>query len=267
MILNKETIAQLSKENQRLDGRGMLEYREPIQIETNISWTAEGSARVQIGETVVLAGVKMSLDKPYNDTPDEGGIMVNAELLPLSNPDYEPGPPGIKAVELARVTDRGIRESKAIDLKKLCLQPGEKAWFVTIDIITLNDAGNLFDASTLAALAALKSARFPVADPATGAIDYRQKTEERLPLLKEPVGVTVCKINGNFLVDPSSEEEQAYDARLSVASDDKGAISAIQKGGDAPLSIEEVSQMIDIALDKAKFLRKILSKELGKNQK
>src|SRR3989338_8961609 len=151
MIDNSKTIAELAKQNQRLDGRTLHEYRQPIKIETGISWTAEGSAMVQIGKTVVMAGVKLSIEKPYNDTPDEGGIMVNAELLPLSSPEYEPGPPGIKAVELARVIDRGIREAKAIDLKKLCTTPGEKAWFVTIDIITINDAGNLFDAAGLAA--------------------------------------------------------------------------------------------------------------------
>ena len=150
-------IAELAKQDKRLDGRAMTEYRQPIAIETEISWTAEGSAKVQIGNTTVMAGVKLSLEKPYNDTPEEGGIMVNVELLPLSHPDYEPGPPGIKAIELARVIDRGIREAKAIDMKKLCIKPGEKAWFVTIDIITINDDGNLFDAAGLAALAALKS--------------------------------------------------------------------------------------------------------------
>src|SRR3989339_21879 len=182
MILNKETIVNLAKENKRLDQRSLVDYRQPIIIETDISWTAEGSVKVQIGKTVVMAGVKMSIEKPYNDTSDEGGIMVNAELLPLSSPEYEPGPPGSKAIELARVVDRGIREAKAIDMKKLCITPGEKAWFVTIDIVTINDAGNLFDAAGLAALAALKSATFPVVDEATHTIHYKEKTTKPLPI-------------------------------------------------------------------------------------
>lgn len=262
MISNRETITQLAAQDKRLDGRKLDEYRKPIKIETNISWTAEGSARVQIGETVVMAGVKLNIEKPYNDTPEEGGIMVNAELLPLSSPEYEPGPPGIKAIELARVTDRGIREAKALDMKQLCITPGEKAWFVTIDIITINDAGNLFDAAGLAALTALKSARFPVVDEETGAIDYKKKTNLPLPLLKEPLPVTVYKINGKFLVDPITEEEEAYDARLTVASDEKGILSALQKGGSVPITIEDVSRMLDIALEKAEFLREELNKAL-----
>lgn len=260
MIVNKDTIIELARNGQRLDGRGLTDYRQPIEIELDISWTAEGSAKVTIGQTVIMAGVKLALEKPYNDTPDEGGIMVNAELLPLSSSDYEPGPPGIKAVELARVTDRGIREAKALDLKKLCLIPGEKAWFVTVDLITINDAGNLFDAAGLAALAALKAAKFPKVNPETGAIDYKHKTEEKLPLLKEPLPVTIYKAGTQFLVDPTAEEEKAFDARLTVSSDEKGTISALQKGGMMPLTIEEVSQMVDLALEKARFLRGELSR-------
>lgn len=262
MIVNKETIAELAKENKRIDNRSLTEFRQPILIETNISWTAEGSARVQIGETVVMAGVKLSLEKPYNDTPDEGGIMVNAELSPIASPEFEAGPPSMKAVELARVVDRGIREAKAIDLKKLCLSPGEKAWFVIVDIVSINDGGNLLDVAGLAALAALKTARFPVVDPETGAIDYKQKTDQALPLTKEPLPITVYKVNGSLLVDPSNEEEKAYEARLTVGSDSKGTISALQKGGEAPLSVAEVGKMVDLALEKASFLRKELNKAL-----
>ena len=266
MIVNKETIGQLAKNGKRLDGRSLEEYRQPITVETEISWTAEGSAKVSIGQTVVMAGVKMSIEKTYNDTPDEGGIMINAELLPLSSPEYEPGPPGIKAVELARVVDRGIREAKAIDMKKLCITPGEKAWFVTIDIITINDAGNLFDAAGLAALAALKTARFPTVNKETGIIDYKHKTDKPLPLVKDPVPVTIYKIGGKLLVDPTAEEEKAYDARLTIASDDKGILSAMQKGGEEALTIDDVSQMIDLAVEKAKFLRAALNKALGKKK-
>ncbi len=262
MVINKETIIQLAGQGKRLDGRSLTEYRSPIKIDVDISWTAEGSARVQIGKTVVMAGVKTSIEKPYNDTPNEGGIMINAELLPLSSPDYEPGPPGIKAIELARVTDRGIREAKAIDMKKLCIEPGEKAWFVCIDVIAINDDGNLFDAAGMAALTALKAAKFPEVDPETGAINYKKKTEKSLPLLKEPLPVTVYKINGKLFVDPTSEEEKSYEARLTIASDEKGTISAMQKGGDSPLTIDEVSKIVDLALEKSKFLREQVDKAL-----
>ena len=263
MITNKDTIKELAAQKKRLDQRNLTDYRQPIVIETNISLTAEGSAKVQVGETIVMAGVKLSIDKPYNDTPDQGGIMVNAELLPLSNPDYEPGPPGIKAVELARVVDRGIREAKAIDLKKLCIKPGEKAWTVIIDIITINDAGSLFDVAGLAALAALRSARYPTVDEETGVIDYKKKTDKALPLTKEPLPVTVYKINGQFFIDPNLAEEKACDARLTVASDADGQISAMQKGGSSPLSVAEINEIISLAKNRADFLREEMNRQMG----
>ena len=184
MIRNVAAVKRLASEGARLDGRAMNEYRGPISIQTNVSQTAEGSARVQIGDTVVMAGVKLSLEKPYNDTPDEGGIMINVELLPLSSADYDPGPPGIKAVELARVTDRAIREAKAIDFKKLCIRSGELAWFVSVDILTINDAGNLFDAICLATLVALNQTKLRPYDENTGVVDYKGTTEEALPIIK-----------------------------------------------------------------------------------
>lgn len=258
MINNKKTIIKLASEGKRLDDRSLLDYRQPIKIETNLSKTAEGSAKVTIGETVVMAGVKLSLEKPYSDSPDEGGIMINAELIPLSSPEYEPGPPGMKAIELARVTDRGIRESHAIDFKKLCIEKGEKAWFIIIDIVPLNDAGNLFDAAALAALVALKETKLRKIDEETGAVDYKNFSDEKLPLLKETLSVTVGKVGGSLMVDPKVEEENAFSARLTVASDKNGTISALQKGGDEPMTIEEVGNIVDIALDKAKYLRSIM---------
>lgn len=253
----KAQTLQLVGQSKRSDGRGLVDYRSPITVVTGVSETAEGSAQVTLGDTMVMAGVKLSIEKPYPDTPDQGGISVNVELYPLSSSEYEPGPPGIIAVELARVVDRGIRESKALDLKKLCIEKGEKAWTVNIDIVTLNDAGNLFDACALAAFAALKDTVFPALKD--GAADYQEKTKKKLPLSKDPVSVTVFKFGSALLVDPDADESRVYDARLTVASTADGELCALQKGGDAPLTVEDIGAMLDLALEKATFLRKKLS--------
>ncbi|MEM3374097.1 MAG: exosome complex protein Rrp42 [Candidatus Woesearchaeota archaeon] len=243
------------KNNIRFDGRKNLEYRK-IEVETGLIETAEGSAKVKIGDTEVIAGVKFEVGKPYPDLPDEGTIMVNAELLPMSNPEFESGPPGIQAIELARVVDRGIREAKAIDTKKLCITPGELVWTVVIDLIPINDNGNLFDASALAAMLALKNARFPEIEGEK--IDYKKHTNKKLPILTEPVSITVLKIGDFFIVDPLPQEEAVLDARLTVATLEDGTICALQKGGSTPLSQNDISKMIDLAFEKSKELRKFL---------
>ncbi|TKJ17025.1 RNA-binding protein [Candidatus Woesearchaeota archaeon B3_Woes] len=242
------------KKNIRFDGRKFDEYRD-ISVETNISKSAEGSARVKIGDTEVIVGVKLELGKPYPDSPDEGTIMVGAELLPMSNPEFESGPPSIGAVELARVVDRGIRESKVLDFKKLCIEKGEKIWIVAIDIITINVDGNLFDASALAAMVALKNAKFPKIED--DKVNYKELTKESLPLSKkDPVSVTVCKIGDTYLIDPTTEEEKVVDARLTVATTKEGKICAMQKGEVEPLSINDIDKMVELASKKCDEMRK-----------
>ena len=104
----REHIIKLFESDTRLDGRKLTEYRQ-VKVETGVTPNAEGSARVTIGKTDVIVGIKVEVMEPYPDTPNEGSIMVGAELLPLSSPNFEQGPPSIQAVELARVVDRGIR--------------------------------------------------------------------------------------------------------------------------------------------------------------
>ncbi len=255
MMVAKSYLTELFKEGKRLDGRNILDYRD-VKVEYGVTKTAEGSARVTIGDTDVIAGVKLEISTPYPDSPDKGSIMVGAELIPMSHPDFESGPPSIKAVELARVVDRGIRESKTMDFKSLCIEKGEKAWIVIIDLVTINVDGNLFDACALAALAALKDTKFP--EIVDDVIDYKKKTNKGIKLEKMPIGVTVYKIGEHLIVDPVGDEEEQLDARLTVASLEDGTLCAMQKGGDASLSTEDVGKMIDIAVEKAGFLRKFL---------
>ncbi len=253
---NKNYIIKYLKEGRRFDGRKIDEFRE-VEIEYDISKSAEGSARVKIGGTEVLAGVKMAIESPYPDTPDQGNLMVGAELLPLSNPEFESGPPSIDSIELSRVVDRGIREAKAIDTKKLVIEKGEKVWSIMIDIVPINDEGNLFDAAGLAAIAALKTTKFP--EYKDDKIDYKKKTNKNLPLNKVPIPITILKIGEYFIVDPSIEEQKNIDARLTVTTTSDGQLCALQKGGDMPLTSEDIEKMMDLAILKSGNLRKILS--------
>lgn len=254
-MISREYIESVIAKQMRVDGRAFDQYRD-IEIEYGVSSkSAEGSARVKIGDTEVVAGVKLELGSPFSDKPDEGSIMVNVELLPLSSPLFESGPPSIDAIELSRVTDRGIRESKAVDFKKLCVVEGEKVWLVFIDIYPINAGGNLFDACNLVTLAALKDAVFPGLD-ADNKVDYYKKTKTKLPLTQLPLACTVWKVHNAFLVDPTVEEELASNARLSVVYTEKGEICAMQKGGESPLTAEEISEILDLAERKTQELRR-----------
>ena len=255
--LRSDKVRELIKSSQRLDGRALYEYR-PIKIETDFSKNAHGSCRVVLGETDVIAGVKMDVAEPYPDTPDEGSITVGVEFMPMASPVFEPGPPDQNATELARVVDRCIRESKAIDFKKLCIEEGEKAWFVFIDIYVANDSGNLFDASSLAALGALLNTKIPKLED-----DEIVKDEfvGKLEVAKRPLLTTFAKINGKLLLDPAIAEEKAMDARISIGTTEEKLMSALQKGGPGSFTQAEIEQCIDLAFEKSAELRKLLKVE------
>src|SRR4030065_1513192 len=121
--VRQKQMGQLIASGKRLDGRGLSDYRE-FTIEEGLIERAEGSARIRLGKTEVLVGVKVGTGAPFPDTPNEGVLTVNAELVPLASPTFEPGPPDDNSIELARIVDRGIREAKVIDTKKLCIAPG-----------------------------------------------------------------------------------------------------------------------------------------------
>ncbi len=259
-MVNKENfkkyVLELYEKNNRPDGRGLLDYREPIIIETGVSKNAEGSALVTIGKTKVICGVKLEVGEPYPDSPDEGTMIVTGEFTAMSSPEFEPGRPGEKAVELARIVDRGIRESGAIDVKKLCIKEGEKVWTVFIDVFVQNHDGNLIDASALSAIAALLDARFPKIEE-DGRINYNEHTE-KLPINKKPISCTVIKTGDYLITDPNFDEEDVSDARVTVITDEDGIINGMQKGGTAGVTKDEIYKCIEIGLEKAKELRKHL---------
>jgi len=255
-FITKAHVLQYFEKGMHVDGRALHTLR-PVKIEYGVSKSAEGSARVKLGDTDVIAGVKLEIGKPYEDTFDQGNLSVNAELLPMSSPDFETGPPGNQANELARVVDRGIRESHVIDLKKLCIKPYEQSWSVLIDICTINDGGNLLDACSLAALAALKDTKLPGLTE-KGTVDYSTRTETPLPINDLPISITIYKVGNHLVVDPTIDEEKNAESRLTSAILADGTVCAFQKGGDDPFTSEQVVKMVDMAQETAKVVREQL---------
>ncbi len=243
--LTAKRIKKYLLEEKRFDGRKLEEFRD-IKIETPVSIKAEGSARVTIGKTEVLVGVKMDVSEPYSDSPDKGNLMTTTELLPLSSQRFESGPPKFPSIEIARVIDRGIREGKFIEFEKLCIKKGEKVWTVFIDIYSINDDGNLLDAAGIGAIVALKNAKMPKYDEKEGKVIYGEWTDKNLPLSKNiPLSLTVHKIGKKFVLDPTREEEDVSEVRVTIGSCD-GSISSIQKGNPQVISIEEMGKILDL---------------------
>ncbi|MEB3765704.1 MAG: exosome complex protein Rrp42 [Desulfurococcales archaeon] len=257
--IRKQTIYSLLKKGLRDDERDLYSPRK-IEIQLGVIEKAEGSALVKLGNTQVLAGVKVEVGSPFRDTPDEGVLTVNAEFVPLASPYFEPGPPDENAVELARVVDRSLREVMAVDRKSLVLIPGEKVWVVFVDLYILDHDGNLFDASMLAAMAALLNTRLPEYEELeTGEIQVNKDSKkDPLKINHIVVSSTVARIGDVYVVDPNLDEEVVADARLFMAFDEQGRVVGVQKVGTGGLKPEEILKIIDIGRNSASVYFKAL---------
>lgn len=237
--LKRDYISKLLAKGQRVDGRRFDEIR-PISVETNFIGSAEGSARVKLGNTEVVVGVKLIAGEPSPDTPNSGVLTTNAELIPMASDTFEGGPPDQESIEVARVIDRGIREGHAVDMNKLCMVPGKEVWIMFVDVHVLDYDGNLFDAANIGANAAFKSTIVPAKRAGKGE-DYP------LPVQHQPISITAVKIDGKILIDPTHDEERVADARLTAATIETGNLCAMQKGLDGAFTMEEVAKVVEMS--------------------
>lgn len=252
----KDTYAyELLTKDKRIDGRKLLDYRK-VELETNTINKAEGSAHVRFGNTRVLVGIKLNIGQPFPDTPDEGVLMCGAEFTPLASPDFESGPPSPEAIELARVVDRGIRESHMVELGKLKIDD-EHVWMVNVDIHILSHDGNLMDAAALGAVAALKSTKIPKVDKEKMQV-IRGDFEKDLPVVHTPINISICRSEGKTILDPTHEEEEIIDAKLSVAVREDDKLCALQKQGTEGIDMKDIEGIFDLAIKKSKELRKLV---------
>lgn len=259
--LRKQQMLEALTRGKRLDGRNFDSCRD-LEIEIGIIDKASGSARVKLGNTEVIAGVKVETGEPFEGLENKGALIMSAEVLPTASSHIEPGPPDEEAIELSRVVDRGVRESKMLDLDKLSLIPGKIVYTIFVDCSIINSDGNLLDATSYAVVAALLTCKLPVFIVQG---DKVVDTGEIMPppLTTIPVSVTAVRIGDSVLLDPTMEEEACMDARLTITTQSDGDFVALQKGYTGPFTATQILQSAEIARIKGEEIRSKL-KELSK---
>jgi exosome complex component RRP42 len=251
--VEKNYILKLLKQEQRIDGRGLMEFRD-IKIQTNFVPKAEGSAEVYLGDTRVIAGVKYDIGSPYEDNPDEGVCTISAEYLPMASPLFESGPPSEESIQLARVVDRGIRHGNSIDVKTLCIQENKYSYILFVDCYIMDHYGNLVDASSIAGITALLSTKIPWAKMEDGKPVW-DGTYKTLTINEVPLSVSFGKIDNVIFVDPCLSEELILDGSISFAVDESGNVNSIQKFGTGTWTVDEILDCSKKAIEIATELR------------
>lgn len=252
--VKQKYIKELLNKSMRLDSRNLLDFRS-INIQSNLLTNTEGSAQVDLGDTRVLCGIKLQVEEPREDTPDQGNLIVSAELLALASQDFESGPPTPDAIELSRVVDRGIRAAECIDLKDLFIEEN-KVWTVFVDIYVLNYSGNMFDASYIAAMSALLSTKIPKFENGKAIMEQRVKN---MKIDNIVTSTTFAKLGDKIILDPDENEEHVADARLTIAVD-QNKIRAMQKGLSGAFTIDEVKKLSKLSFEKHELLKNYINK-------
>jgi exosome complex component RRP42 len=260
--LRKQQMWDALSRGKRLDGRDFGETRQLV-LETDIIKKANGSARVKLGDTEVIAGVKIETGEPFEGLENKGALIVSAEVLPTASPYIEPGPPDEEVVELARVVDRGVRESEMIDLEKLVLVPGKIVYTIFVDCSVLNADGNLFDATSYATIAALLTSKLPVFEMQDQKVVDSGNTQP-MPVTSIPVSITAARIGDYVLIDPSAEEEACMDSRITITTTDEG-FCATQKGHTGSFTPDQIKKAAEVATIKGKEVRSRLKELLVNN--
>lgn len=257
--LRKQQMMEALARGKRLDGRSFDETR-PLEIEVDVIKKANGSARVKLGDSEVIAGIKVQTGEPFEGLENKGALIVTAEVLPVASPHAEPGPPDEEVVELARVVDRGVRESEMVDLDQLVLVPGKIVYTVFVDCSVVNADGNLFDATSYATVAAILTAKVPVLVMQDDKVVDTGSTMP-MPVKAIPISITQVRIGDALLVDPSSEEEGCMDARITISTTDEG-YCAVQKGHAGSFTVEQIKKAAETAKSKGEEVR-LRMKELA----
>jgi exosome complex component RRP42 len=243
--LRRQQMWEAISKGKRLDGRNLDEIR-PIEAEVNVIRKANGSSKVNLGNSEVVAGVKVETGRPFEGLENKGALILSAEILPTASPYIEPGPPDEETIELARVVDRGIRESEMIDLDKLVLVPGEIVYTIFVDCSIINADGNLFDATSYAVVSALISSKIPIFKVQDGKVTDSGDVQEP-PLTTIPISITAARVGDTVILDPTAEEEACMDARITITTNSNSDFTAVQKGSTGAFTLEQLKKTAEAA--------------------
>lgn len=235
----------------RIDGRNPFEYRK-LSIKFG---REDGSSEVQLGQTHIMGFVTSQLVQPYRDRPNEGTLSIFTEFSPMADPSFEPGRPSESAVELGRIVDRGLRESRAVDTESLCVLAGKLVWAIRIDLHILDNGGNLVDAANIAALASLLTFRRPECslggEDGLEVIVHPPEEREPLPLIIHhlPIAVTFGFFSSESLlvIDPTHHEEAVMVGKMTATLNANGDVCAIQKPGGEGVLQSVIMQCLRLA--------------------
>jgi len=239
---------------ERPDGRGLLE-RRPVTISRGHLGTADGSAVVKCGQTSVVCGIRAELTSPHPDRPRDGFIVPNfsfsmASLAPSSSLNL--------TQQISQFLLTVLSTSGCVDLSDLCVEAGLSVWVLYVDLLCLDNSGNLLDTSVIAMTSALETLTLPSVsmDSETKQIQVSRTERSKLKLNSLPSSSTVVtfsnldNISTPFVLsDPTEEEEQLSNSQVTVVTVEDDVCHLVNPGGDL-LTPTSLQQAVNLAFQR-----------------
>ncbi|KAF7323182.1 Exosome complex component rrp45 [Mycena chlorophos] len=269
-IPEKEFLFSSLKQSLRLDGRLPLEQRTPqLTFGSDLGYVECG-----LGKTRVLAQVEARMVKPTPERPFEGIVTIHSEISPMASPEYETlGRASEEEVIITRMLDKVLRRSDVLDKESLCIIAGQRVWHLRLTIHCLADAGNMLDCACLAGIVALKHFRRPDVE-VTGEEVTVHPASERAPIPLAMNHTPFCFTFAFFpdletapVLDPNQLEQRLSAGLMSVALNAQKELCVVQKFGGVPLAMDEILRLIDVAVERAKELNKLVEGRLQEDWK
>ncbi|XP_024923008.1 uncharacterized protein LOC107433900 isoform X1 [Ziziphus jujuba] len=265
----------------RSDGRKRLTYR-PIYVETGVIPQANGSARVRLGATDVIASVKAELGKPHPLQPDKGKVAIYVDCSPTAAPIFEGRGGEELSMELSVALQRCLlggksgagyfhtEKSAGISLSSLVVVEGKICWDLYIDGLVVSSDGNLLDALGAAIKAALSNTGIPRVNVAAGAsgdeepeVDVSDEEFLQFDTSGVPVIITLTKVGRHYIVDATTEEESQMSSAVSISVNRQGHICGLTKRGGAGVDPSIILDMISVAKHVSEQLLNQLDSEIA----
>ncbi|VUZ48615.1 unnamed protein product, partial [Hymenolepis diminuta] len=229
----------------RLDGRRQIDFR-PVELESGILNHTAGSARIKVGNTVVIACVSVEIGNTTLECPNEGRIEIDVECSPTATPKFS-GKSGSDIAVTLKATLSTAFTKDCLPLKSLCIQSGKQCWIIHTDVLVLESDGNLLDAASLSILAALSTMKLPMSLAQKLAAEKCEALNPdgfSLCIKSLPTFVTVHKIGESYVVDTNKEEESCSFSRIFVAVRSDGTITTIIKEGCGSQRVDSLIKMV-----------------------
>ncbi|KAG7022551.1 Exosome complex component RRP42, partial [Cucurbita argyrosperma subsp. argyrosperma] len=210
----------------RTDGRRRLTYR-PISVETDVISQANGSARVRMGGTEVIATVKAELGRPNAMQPDKGKVSIFVDCSPTAEPTFE----GRGGEELATELSVALEQ---------CLLGGKSGAGIPKVNVSVEASAN-------------EQPEVDVSDE-----EFLQFDTSGVPVI-----VTLTKVGRHYIVDATLEEESQMSSAISISVNRHGHVCGLTKRGGAGVDPSVILDMISVGKHVSEQLLNKLDSEIA----